>query len=257
MSWQIFLHSVRQVFANLGGALRVSAVLTVAQVVVVLTLGAAMFEDRAQLEAMMRDGSVPWGKFALAAVLQTVLWLWLVVGWHRYVLLGEEPGVVPVLRLDRMLGYFGKSLLIALLLIPVALVFSFVGGLIVGGLGIGASGRGLALALLLLVLLVYLPVVTIGTRLATMLPGAALEPGVPLFSGWEATRDATLTVMGVVVIGILCVLGVEFVGGRLFPDPASVPAVIWLVATQWAMAMVGASILTTLYGHYVQGRPLV
>ncbi len=90
-----------------------------------------------------------------------------------------------------------------------------------------------------------------------MLPGAALEPGVPVFSGWEATRGATVTILGVVALSVLFAVILEFIGAQLFTNPTSIPALVYDLVKQWIVAMVGVSILTTLYGHYVEQRPLV
>jgi hypothetical protein len=254
MSLRIFLHSLRQVFGNLGGALQVSGVLMLVQFAVTLTVGRPMAADQEMMRQMMQ-GQLPWGRILLAALISTVLWLWIVVGWHRYILLNERPGLIPALRFDRMLGYLGKSLLIGLILLPLALILGFVGGGIASGMV--QNGGKVIPALLVMGLLVYVPLATVGMRLATMLPGAALEPGVSVFSGWEATRGATLTILGVVVLSVFLAAALDFFGPRLFENPMSVPALVYELIKQWITAMVGASILTTLYGHYIEKRPLV
>ena len=40
-------------------------------------------------------------------------------------------------------------------------------------------------------------------------------------------------------------------------DRIPVVSIIWDIAVTWLVTMVGVSILTTLYGHYIQKRPLV
>lgn len=255
MSLRIFLHSFRQVFGNLSGALQVSGVLMLVLFAVLLTLGGAMPTDEAGMRQLMMQGQMPWGRILLSSLLSIVIWLWVVVGWHRYILLNEQPRLVPALRFDRMLGYFGKSILIGLILLPLALILGFIGGGIASGMVQG--GGNVFPALVVMGLLVYVPLAVVGMRLGTMLPGAALEPGVPVFSGWEATRGATLTILGVVILSVFFTSALDFLGTRLFQDPTAVPAVIYELVKQWVVAMVGASILTTLYGHYIEKRPLV
>ncbi len=75
------------------------------------------------MEEMIRNGTFPPGQFLLVMVVQIILGLWIVVGWHRYVLLNEQPGIVPVPQPGRKLGCFGKSLVIGLLLVLVVLTF--------------------------------------------------------------------------------------------------------------------------------------
>ena len=261
MSWQIFVHSVRQVFGNLNGALRVSAVLFaaqifVAQIVVTLAIGKFLLLDQALLQTQMLEGNFNRPIYLTAMVLLILLGVWIAVGWHRYVLTNEQPSFVPKLHLDRVMGYFGKSILIGLLVLPVAML----AGLIVGFALVPMFGGlistqplvfGLAVALL-----VYIPVGVVAMRLSAALPGVALQPGVSVFSGWRATTGHTGTILGVVVISIIGTAALILPGPMLFA-PQSVPALIWQFATQWVMVMVGVSILTTLYGHYVEGRPLV
>lgn len=255
MSFRIFLHSFRQVFGNLSGALKVSGVLMLVQFAVFLTIGRSMPTDEAGMRQLMMQGEMPWGRIFLGGLVTTVLWLWIVVGWHRYILLNEQPRLVPAFRPDRMLGYFGKSLLVGLILLPLALIVGFVAGSIASGMVQG--GGNVIPALVAMGLIVYVPLAVVAMRLGTMLPGAALEPGVPVFSGWEATRGATFTILGVVVLTGGFALLLEFVGMRIFGEPVSGPALVYELVKQWIIALVGASILTTLYGHYIEKRPIV
>jgi hypothetical protein len=119
------------------------------------------------------------------------------------------------------------------------------------------GGGGVIPALLVMALIVCVPVATVGMRLGSMLPGAALEPGVPVLSGWDATWGATLTILGVVVLSVFFAAALDFLGSRFFANPASAVALVYELIKQWVIAMVGASILTTPYGHYVEKRPLV
>jgi hypothetical protein len=256
MSWQIFVHSVRQVFGNLEGALRVSAVLTLVQVIITMTIGRSLLMDQLSLQTQMLEGNFNWPTYLMIMVLLFLLGLWIAVGWHRYVLTNEMPGIVPRLHLDRVMGYFGKSILIGLLVLPVVLVCSIVVTAIVAPL---FRDQALAQPILfgsVIGFLIYLPVGTVAMRLSAALPGVALEPGVSVFTGWNATAGHTLSIMGVVLLSIIAglVLGLPNV---FFFAPMSIPSLIWQFATQWVMVMVGVSILTTLYGHYVEGRPLV
>jgi hypothetical protein len=256
MSWQIFVHSVRQVFGNLNGALRVSAVLTIVQIVVTLTLGRALLVDQATLQTMMLEGNFNWATYLLSMVFLLALSLWIAVGWHRYVLTNELPALMPKLHLDRVVGYFGKSVLIGLLVLPVALFVGFLVGLIILPLFGDALMLQPMVVGVLIGVLVYIPVGVIAMRLSAALPGVALQPGVSVFTGWQATVGQTGTILGVVVLSIFGSLILALPGFYVFA-PLSGPAILWQFVTQWVQVMVGVSILTTLYGHFVEGRPLV
>ncbi|MGL5009445.1 MAG: hypothetical protein ACRC6I_06150 [Paracoccaceae bacterium] len=257
MSWQIFVHSVRQVFGNLEGALRVSAVLTLVQIVIALTIGRAFVLDPTGLQARLAAGDMNWPGYLLTMVLLVFTSLWIAVGWHRYILTNERPSFVPKLYLDRVLGYFGKSILIGLIVVPVALVLGLIVGLALGPLLVGPAGGRSFLAMIVVGLLVYIPVGVIVMRLSTALPGVALQPGVPLMEGWNATTGQSATILGVVVLSVACIGLIGYVSFALFTNPMSIPALVWHFLTQWVMVMVSVSILTTLYGHYIEKRPLV
>jgi hypothetical protein len=256
MSWQIFVHSVRQVFGNLEGALRVSAVLTVLQIIVTLTIGRDLLTDPTSLQTRMIEGNANMASYLTTLVLLLLLGLWIAVGWHRYVLTNEVSAFVPKLYLDRVMGYFGKSILIALLILPIALVCGILVALLVAPLLRDQIQAQPILFGAAIGLLIYIPVGTVALRLSAALPGVALEPGVSVFTGWRATTGQTGTILGVVLLSII---GALFLGlpNMLLFEPMSVPSLIWHFATQWVKVMVGVSILTTLYGHYVEGRPLV
>lgn len=255
MSWQIFIHSICQLFGNLGGALQVSGILTLAQVAIMLTIGRELLLDDRAREILIRNGTMPWGRFLVSAFLVSAFWLWIVVGWHRYILLNERPGLLPALRIDRMLGYFGKALLIGLILLPLALVLLLVAGLIAEPML--TSGKGPLTVMFVTWLIVYVPLVTFGLRLSTALPGVALDSGVPVFSGWDATQGVTLTILGVAVIVAVFSAGLEYIASALILNLSSFPGLLVSVIQQWIVGLLGVSILTTLYGHYVENRPLV
>ena len=271
--WDIFRHSVRQVFGNLGGALRVSAVLYLAQIGLTLTmLGTVMVGDGG-LGASQGPGSISAAIAVPVVILTIVIGLWIAVGWHRYVLLIEEPELLPKLHLDRVLGYFGKGILIGLVMIIPVVVAAILVGLVLAAI-VSATFKGqvltvdtviplsLQIELSLTALIIAVPVVAIGLRLSSILPGAALKAGQPLFEGWAATANEMGTF---VMLALLSVAGIFLLGlpEMLWGSPAhglslnNAPMIIYQVVSQWAQIMVGVSILTTLYGHYIEKRPLV
>lgn len=96
---------------------------------------------------------------------------------------------------------------------------------------------------------------TVVLRLTVVLPGVALRADVRILTGREATRGQTETFLLLAIIwsaiSVVCDVVIDdlsaangFVGfGYSF---------VWL----WVQTMIGLSILTTLYGHYVEGRRL-
>ncbi len=255
-AWQIFVHSVRQVFGNFEAALRVSGLLYLAQVVMqFVILGTLLMKTEAERQAMIETGQFPWTSMAIYFLAAAVGGLWIAVGWHRYVLTEEHPGLVPPFHGDRILGYFGKGLLIGLIMIIPALIVGIVAGGVAAVFFRPDRGGVNFIALTAGTYLVMLPIGVLLTRLSTMLPGAALQAGVPVLSGWEATKGETGTFVALVVIWAVIAGLVQLIGAYAFGS-FFLFATVWQVLSDWVMLMVGISILTTLYGHYIEKRPL-
>ncbi len=250
--WQIFVHSVRQVFGNLDGAVRVSGVLYLAQIAVAMVFGGGMMMSSGQ---MMQGG--PGAGFFLGVLIVSlvtvVTGLWIAVSWHRYVLLGEKPAALPAYRGDRIWAYLLRSLGYGLILVVVGAVLGTVVGTIFGSLVVDAP---MALGLILLGFLVYLPVLVVGFRLTSDLPATALGVDRPFLSGWAATKGQTADLIALAAIVVVAGVGLELIGFYLFSQVPGV-SVIWALGTGWVRMMVGISIVTTLYGHYIENRPLI
>lgn len=246
--WQIFLHSLRQVFNNLDGALRVSAALYVAQalIAVVLFQGAVGLGDEAT-QTMMLQGNFPWGSFVVVLVVAVICNLWIAVGWHRYVLTNEKPAFLPTFRGDRVWAYFLRGLVIAIILIPVL----FLVGLVVGAFAAAGANALAAVA----AVVIAVPVWIIGLRMSASLPGIALGVETGIGAAWNATKDDWGTFVSLAVILALLSFGLGLIGSLAFQ--AIGLGFIWELAFGWVQLMVGVSILTTLYGHYIEKRQLM
>lgn len=249
-SVQIFSHSIRQVINNLPAAIRISGVLYLIQVAVGLVFGRAMMAGGM--------GMMPGAGMGLGAVLVLVVALvtgiWIAVAWHRFVLLAEAPTapVPPFLR-EKMGAYFIKTLLIGVILIVVGMVLGMIVGLV--AMPLMARGGGL-FALLLMFLLVQVPMIFLGLRLAATLPGAALGSDHPAMAGWQATAGDWRVILELAVMLALAVAAINLIDLFIFGG-VTVLAQIWQVIAGWPIMMVGLSVLTTLYGHYIEKRPLV
>jgi hypothetical protein len=252
-AWQIFTHSVRQVFGNMEAALRVSGVLYLAQVMMQLVIiGTLLTKTEAERQAMVMGGKFPFAGLAIFFIIALVSGLWIAVGWHRYVLTEEQPGIVPQLHADRMLGYFGNGLMIGLVMIIPAILASMIAGLFAGPM---MSNGHMGMATMIMAV-IMLPLGAIFLRMSSMLPGTALRAGVLRINGWEATKGETPTFFGLALIGLVAQWLIGMIGSAVF---GSLPilAFAWQALTGWVVMMVGISILTTLYGHYIEKRPLV
>lgn len=248
--WLILRHSLRQVFGNLGGALRVSALLYAVQAVIGLALGASL---------MSGGGIVPGQGLSSEQVTGTLLGLgvaivtslWIAVAWHRYVLLREEGSLLPAFHGGRIFGYLLYTIGYGLILIVAGGLWSLLVGYALGAL-VGVPGIGAAI----MALLVYLPIIVLAFRLTAALPGAALGSGTPFFSGWQATSGQTLDLVALAFLLMLLSVVVTLIGAFVL-GPIPGIGLVWQLALGWFQTMLGISILTTLYGHYIEKRDLI
>lgn len=255
--WQIFRHSVRQVFGNLGAALKVSGVLYLVQLGVTLGLGVDFSQmDQATIQARVADGSLSLVPLISIFAVSLVVGLWITVAWHRYVLRSEWPkGVVPAFHGDRMAAYFGQSLLIGAVMLPVALIWAFAIGL----LFFDPQAPEAVLTpvqRILSMLVLEVPLLVFAFRFSAGLPGVALGDGGGIGLAWRKTAGHTGDLILVAVLASVLFWGIEQ-PAALFAGSAPLVSRAWLIATGWVQMMVGISILTTLYGHYIEGRTLV
>ena len=252
----ILMHSIRQVFGNMGAALRISGLLYIVQMGVFLALGIAVLGSQADMQAMMMAGAFPWGRFALAMIVALVTGLWIAVAWHRYVLLEENPGsALPALHTDRMLAYFGRGLLIAIVMVVAAILIGIVVGLVIIPFA-GNPDSPNVIVLLIVPIVVNAIILLIFYRLSPILPAAALGQNLSFGNAWNSTRGASGAFIVLGLITAAFSIGAAYLGERLL---GGLPILLmaWQFVTTWVTLMVGVSILTTIFGHYVEKRALV
>ena len=172
--------------------------------------------------------------------------LWPVVAWHRFILLAEYPkGWIPALRFDRILSYAGHAILLGL----VALVLVLPIGMIIGVTDTSAPVAGT-----IFLVLVVLALNVIVLRLSPILPAVAIGRPLRMKEAWEATKGANGTIFLLLVILSVFQFVLQFVFGLLILIP--VIGVLIMLIGVLISALINVSILTTLYGHFVEGRDL-
>ena len=138
------------------------------------------------------------------------------VGIHRYVLLAETGGALRSFRWDR---HFVQYLLISLMLFLLAILGAIPGlGVVVGAAGpVGSSSAGIS-ALRGLAFAVTAALVL--SRLALMLPSAALGDGTSVRRIWEATHRNAGRLLATMFLTVLPFLIIQGALVRLLPDAA-------------------------------------
>ena len=252
MGVNLFMHSVRLVLGDWRNALRVTGLLYLIYAVPAFILGLMAPQPRPDAtpsEVMATMGSVaPVG--IITAILLAVVYVWLAVTWHRYILLDEQPGgQLPTFHRSEILAYAGNAILLALIMIA----FSIVVGLVLSPLLLlGPLG------------LIIMPIVFISLalivdyRLGLVLPSRAIGQKLTFGEAWAATRGQSGTILVLAVVSAIAavVINIPAMILAFLPGIGGILASIWQLGTGWVTLVVGVSILTTLYGVYIEKRSI-
>ncbi|WP_299349085.1 hypothetical protein [uncultured Shimia sp.] len=239
--WKLFVHSVRMVMVNWPHAIRVSVPLIVCYVAGFLLIGDIMVQD-------LEPGVPPedLGPIFGMVLLIVIGSIWTVVAWHRFVLLEEFPNAVPTFHGGRILSYIAISLLLALVIGVLSGVLLFVGALF--GQAIPALMLGVtAIAMIFGIWVFY--------RLSPILPATAVGSTLTFRQAWEATAPLSTTVMIAAALTFAVSFVLSIVQGAL---TGMVPAIglSSAIAANCFMTLIGASLLTTIYGVSIENREL-
>lgn len=244
MGFKIFAHSIRMVWSHIREALRISGAIYI--VLVGLSVIAVALSPTS-------DPFSGWAGLAWFAAIFLVV-AWIAVGWHRYILLDEITGsVLPRFLGKHILVYAGYGLLLLVITVGIIVAINLALTVVrVAGFPTLAVVVGVVLALLLLIALFVVPY-----RLAPLLPGSAIGRGLSIRAAWAATRGATGSIIILDIVSIIATVVIDLPAYALAKLPmGAILAAAWLAITGWLKLMIGITILTTIYGHYVEGRPI-
>ena len=249
MGVNLFMHSVRLVLGDWRNALRVTGLLYLIYAVPALLLG--LFFPQVQTGQSVEAAGAAMLGFAPVAIitglLLLVVYIWLAVTWHRYILLDEVPsGQLPAFNMNRILSYAGSAILLGLILVAISIVVSLV----------------LSPLLFLGFLVFILPIVVIAIaliidyRLGLVLPAKAVDKPLSFGEAWAATKGQNGTILVLAIVSALAAVIIDipaYIFG-LIPGIGYILSLIWTLGTGWVKVVVGVSILTTLYGVYIEKR---
>lgn len=247
--WNIFAHSVKLVLRNIVEALQIGLVPSVLMAVVVTVLimqsGLPMnaLTDETALSTAIEEGRLNYGLLILIPIVWGVTTLWIFVSWHRFVLLEEYPrGWIPPFLPDRILAYFGRLLMLMVLAFLVLMVAGLLAAFL-GGLG---------------VVLLFATIAAMAVafyRFSVILPAAAIGRHLTLRDALDATAGSA----GAIIVLIVLLFVMQVVLQLIFGVALAILPVLGIAAqviTSLIVSLVNVSILTTLYGHYVENRPI-
>lgn len=254
--YRMLRHVVAQVFGNFGQAISLTFLPTFLPMVVLLglfmmwgvsfTAVGAPFADPGP-NASVNDGVVFLTVLG-GVVVSMITYCWAAVGWHRYILLEEHGnGLMPRWHGSMVLSYLGRSMLIGLIAIGVA-----IGGLLaLGALILAVPVPAVAL---LLTFGFSTGLTWVVTRIGLILPAAALGRPMRIGESWQATGP----VSGHLLVPVLFITLAMTILNQLVVVifGASSLGMIPLALIYWIQILLNLSLMTTLYGTQIEGRHL-
>ncbi len=254
LGWKIIFHASSMIFRNISMALKIFSVPFIGMIVALL--GSTVVGQFLGLNS-------PAPMIFAVVVASIVLLLWGVVAWHRYILLEERPvGLIPMFNFRLIAGYFWRGVLLGLVTIPFFLVLAFVGRLFLGAgsLELGQSASNFltptssiqVFQLLTWAITVVLLVVVM--RLSLILPAYALDRPIGMGESWEETHGA----MFAIVVLVICLSVLQWVFDFSYQLIAELQLIgaLWQAVTSLFLALLNVSILTTMYGVFIEKREL-
>jgi hypothetical protein len=187
-------------------------------------------------------------------VLQFLATSSIAVSWHRYILTDAVPHGWQRLAVDgKVLRYGGNLVLLSLIIAGIL----FVPALLIGILSvlIGNAAVVLYVPLAIAAVIIY-------TRYSVKLPAVALErKDFGFADAWRATANNSVPILGLFFLMVLCALIVAFAMlvitspiSWLQNDAALVGVLAVQLAVTWVMTIFTVTILTSLYGYFVENR---
>ncbi|NJS37851.1 MAG: hypothetical protein HC783_01325 [Rhodobacteraceae bacterium] len=253
----ILRHSILQIIRQPVDVLRIFLLPMTASFLIVKLTGLAFTLSPFYLNIAVARGLVPWGRLGMVTLATFLIGLWAAAAWHRFVLLEERPrGFWTVVPWPAFAAFLRRGLVVGLLILLIIFAASFVYGVVLGFAsaaskrppGIFAHGIGLGLSL---------PILVMSLRLAVTLPGAALQAPHSIGGIWAHMSDLFFTMLGLMVALVTLRYLVGEGLSALGLTPVTTLGFLVVAALESLQIILSLSIVTTLYGRYIEGRPLV
>jgi hypothetical protein len=206
------------------------------------------------------------GKFFMAsfplAIASIIAYASIAVNWHRYILLDEVPTGWQRLRVDGLMWrYIGNFILI--FLIVMAAAFGAAIGFGLAGFMLRAIAGETVMAVILVPAAVALYVYAIMAtyRLSVKLPAVALgRTEFSMTDVWKATEGNNWRLLGLLGLFLACMMLVglaTLLATLVFQSLGTVGLSVSIaiqVLVNWVATILGVTLLTSLYGFFVEGR---
>ena len=121
-------------------------------------------------------------------------------------------------------------------------------------LNIFINGLGLVAILPIVNILLFISFYYLFFRAGLVLPSIALDETMSIRKSFRETKDISNEIWGLAAIVITMILSIGIISGIL--APSNIIGVLVTSFFQWIVVMISASLMTTLYGHVVERRPI-
>ncbi len=259
LGFRILIHSIRMVLGNIKEALQISLVpaslaLLIFYLLAYLVLGPDVAGQLANGKTVHYGSGYPAPPpgFALfflpVMVIGGLVVLWILVSWHRFILLEEYPrGWIPRFRFDRVMAYLGHSLMLLIVGLIVGVVVLLANFVILTVLPSPFAVVSMVVGWLVTIVIIY--------RFLIVLPATAIGRPLTMTQAWEATAGATVTVIVLLLSSLLFQFLIQFVFA-LFAQISVIGPLLVLVPSVLVLPLINVSILTTMYGVFIEGREI-
>ncbi len=253
MAGALLRETFRRLFANPGAAIRVSWL----PYTLLMLLGWGWFTPfREMLGALGGPGAgmgygIGWlWPVLLYTLLSLILVGWVAVPWHRFLLLGESPPVVPLPRPGRVLRYALKTLVLFILIgVPAALAGAFLVWLAVHVFATAPPGPMVLMtpAGLLMAFFVYFLVLALFLSLGQVLPALAIGRPLGLGEAWARAKRHRGAILFLALIATPFALFADFHYLRLaLTLPEGMPAGALSFVIEYVVGWLALMLLTTM-----------
>jgi len=254
-----FRHAIRSTIDNIGFAFHISW----PWMLLMLPLNIAgnfYFISRGASEAEKFDAKNSLILLVLIVV-PLIAYSSIAVNWHRYVLLDEMVDGWQRLRIDGLMWRYVGNFFAIILLIAVG-AFAGIFAIELAGLIFGkAPGNFGKFVLFAGLIALYAIMIVSAYRLSVKLPAIALgRRDFTLRDAWAATDGNFWQLLGLFLLFLACALlmgVVVYVVALAFAKFGAVGLSVALaiqVVLNWIATILGVTLLTSLYGYFVEGR---
>lgn len=248
-------HAIRSVRNNIAYAFRISWPWYT--IVLLASLGASVLIEALTGGDVENNPGPAVPIYIVLGFINLVSFASIAVNWHRYILLDEVPRGSELFRMDdKTWRYLGNLILIMLIMIGIVIA------ILVPVFALAAFSESLRFLGFIAALVAYCFAIVVFYRLSVKLPAIALgRRDFRMGDAWAVTRDNKMPIFVVALLQVLIALSILAAVVLVIFGLTSANAMLGLavgtvaqVAIGWILSIFGITILTSLYGFFVEGR---